>query len=486
VIGDAHGIFLPDLSRYRTSVSRLLGLRLIHTHLKNEPLNRDDLTDLALLRLDLIAAVTIGERGLPGKIHWAHLMPGSIREKPWKISEPVSAHRFSLDFSIWVRELENRLSRSQAKNRVRERKDRAILVQVITGSHHAAQSSLEELRELASTDGIQVLDTALQRLPRIHPRFVMGQGKLKEILISARQVGADLIIFNQELTPSQARSIANLSDMRVIDRTQLILDIFAQHAMSRDGKLRVELAQLKYLLPRLGERDSGLSRLTGGIGGRGPGETKLEISRRRIRERIHRLERELKRMGRGREQRRARRIRRELPVVSIVGYTNAGKSTLLNSLTGSFVPVEDKLFATLDTSTRRLRFSAEREVVVTDTVGFIRDMPRDLFGAFRGTLGELRDADLVLHVVDISNPQFEDHIREVEKILDDLDLGVLPMLLIFNKVDRMKEEHVVLLCRRYNAIPVSAVQKTGLSRVAEAIQDFLWGERGLKRIRKVV
>lgn len=484
VVGDRRGLLLPDLSSYRISLSRLCGLRLIHTHLNREPLTQDDLTDLALLRLDLIAAITVGDLGLPDLAYLAHVMPHNRDEKAWKLLEPTRASRIELGFLSWIQELEADIAWSQTSSGPLHQKDRAILIGVTTGSRARAEDNMSELKELARTDGITVEKTVTQRLSRIDPRFVMGKGKLKETIISAMQSGANLIVLDQELTPGQARSIADLSEMRIIDRTQLILDIFAQHAMTREGKVQVELAQLKYLLPRLTEKDSGLSRLTGGIGGRGPGETKLEISRRRTRERIHRLEKELKQMTRARRQRRSRRIRKEIPIISIVGYTNAGKSTLLNSLTQSSVLVEDKLFATLDTATRRLRFPREREVIITDTVGFIRDLPEDLLGAFKATLDELHDADLLLHMVDPSNPNFEDHIHAVERILTDLDLVSLPSLLVFNKIDLLEEERVRNLCKRHQAIPISAIQKQGLTEITQAVEEVIWGGRKARKRRQ--
>jgi GTP-binding protein HflX len=253
------------------------------------------------------------------------------------------------------------------------------------------------------------------------------------------------------------RSIADLTELRVIDRTQLILDIFAQRAHTREGKLKVELAQMKYLLPRLTAKDSGLSRLTGGIGGRGPGETKLEVDRRKVRDRIHRLGRELEGINKSRDVRRGQRQKNQLPVISIVGYTNVGKSTLLNALTKSQVYVENKLFATLDPTTRRLRFPREREAIITDTVGFLRDLPKDLMDAFRATLEELRDADLLLHVIDISHPRFEDQMGAVEKILEDLGLKQIPLLRVFNKADRVDPETARRLCQAFDAVCISAL-----------------------------
>jgi GTP-binding protein HflX len=270
------------------------------------------------------------------------------------------------------------------------------------------------------------------------------------------------------------RSISEITEIKVIDRSQLILDIFARRAHTLDGKVQVELAQLKYIMPRLIGRGTAMSRLMGGIGGRGPGETKLETDRRRIRERIARLEKQLANLARGRLQRRQRRIRAEVPIVSIVGYTNAGKSTLLNALTQSKVFTENLLFATLDTSTRRLRFPMEREVIITDTVGFIRKLPKSLLGAFKATLEELEDADLLLHVVDLSNPRFEEHIRAVERILDDLELDRIPRLLVFNKTDLVPPEEVAPLCRRFDAVPVSALERSSFDGLLAELQRRFW------------
>jgi len=264
----------------------------------------------------------------------------------------------------------------------------------------------------------------------------------------------------------------------------LILDIFAQRAKSRDGKLQVELAQLRYRLPRLHEKNTMMSRLTGGIGGRGPGETKLEENRRRARERIHRLEKEIDRFGEQRAGRRAERVRRGLPIVAIVGYTNAGKSTLLNTLTGSEVLAEDKLFATLDPTTRRLRFPREREIILADTVGFIRDLPRDLARAFRATLEELDQADLLLHVVDAADPAREQQIAAVETILGDLGLGETPRLLVLNKIDLVPEEERAQLPRGERglpAVPISAQDRATVAPLLESMETALWREGRVAR-----
>ncbi|MEJ7733261.1 MAG: GTPase HflX [Polyangiaceae bacterium] len=299
----------------------------------------------------------------------------------------------------------------------------------------AAEDSLRELGELAATAGVEVADSVLQVRERIDPRLVMGKGKLDQVVLRAAELDAQTLIFDKNLTPSQASAITKLTDLKVIDRTQLILDIFAQRAESADGKLQVELAQLKYSLPRLAQKDDSLSRLTGGVGGRGPGETKLEVGRRRAKDRVAFLENALRRLAKQREQRRRLRTRQGVPVVSIVGYTNAGKSTLLNALTGADVLAENRLFATLDTRSRRLRFPEEREVVITDTVGFIRELPKDLFAAFRATFEETADADLILHVVDASDPCRDQHIDTTERLLGELDLLGIPRILVFNKSD---------------------------------------------------
>ena len=316
-----------------------------------------------------------------------------------------------MDFQSFVETIEDELAHGQIVYDVTDKQERAILVSASLRAGSLKKNLLKSSANWPRTDELTIVGTVTQRPKQLHPKYLLGEGKIKELIIKAYQQGADLLIFDQNLTPLQVKAIGDITEMKVIDRTQLILDIFARRAHSRDGKVQVELAQLKYRLPRLSERSTALSRLTGGIGGRGPGETRLEVDRRRARDKIARLEKELKSLSLARSERRALRVKSKVPIVSIIGYTNAGKSSLLNALTNSEVLTDNLLFATLDTASRRLRFPREREVIVTDTVGFIRELPEDLMGAFAPTLDELRDANLLLHLVDVSNPKFEDQIR---------------------------------------------------------------------------
>jgi GTP-binding protein HflX len=450
-------------------------LRLVHTHLHGEPLTRDDHTDLALLRLDLVAALEVLEDGLPGKVHLAHLLPENAQGALWKDEVAASVYELGHDALAGALALEEEFARARAARRTGGR-ERALLVGVggRDRGRAEAEASLEELKELARTAGVAVVDALLQMRRDPDPRFLIGKGKLEDIVLRSMQLMADMIIFDADLSPSQAIHIAEATSLKILDRTQLILDIFAQRAQSADGKLQVELAQLRYLYPRLVGRDDSLSRLAGGIGGRGPGETKLEIDRRRVRDRITALERRVEGLSADRQVWRKRRNARGLPVVSIVGYTNAGKSTLLNALTDSAVVAEDVLFATLDPTSRRLRFPDEREVIITDTVGFIRDLPEDLVAAFRATLEELGDADLLLHVIDAADPRLASQSEAVERILAELDLGDKPRLLVFNKADRLPPGQAEALAHQAGGIAVSAVRREGFDTLLARCDAVLW------------
>ncbi|MBT8350920.1 MAG: GTPase HflX [Deltaproteobacteria bacterium] len=470
IVGDYKGIIIPEITGYRAAPGRLTGLRCIHTHLDNDPLSKDDLTDLALLRLDIMGAISVGEEGRPRLVHISHIMPKSESDMPYQVLDALNPSQLDIGCLDLIKALEAELSRIVSLHKSGTGNESALLVSVTTESQAAARDSMAELSELAVSGGIDVVETILQQRKKVDSKFLMGSGKLEEITLLALAKGATLIVFDQELNPSQIRSITDRTDIKVIDRTQLILDIFAQRAQTREGKLQVELAQLKYLLPRLVAKNTAMSRLTGGIGGRGPGETKLEINRRLVRNRIVRLEKALSRVIKQRNQQKAKRRKKQLPVISIIGYTNAGKSTLLNTLTQSRVIAEKRLFATLDPSSRRLRFPRDIEVIITDTVGFIKNLPKDLMVAFRATLEELEGADLLLHVIDISNPRFKEQIESVEKILCDLNLNQIPSIRVLNKKDLLDQAYVHNLIKMVGGTAISAKSKKTLMPLIEQME----------------
>ena len=491
IVGDARRIELPDFKRVRVAGDRFRGLRCVHTHLRGEELTRDDLTDLALLRLDLMAAIDVDElTGLPGVLRAAYLLPSTATElntngnaKQFAFIDPAPPSQVSVDFLSLIESLEEELARNRRTSRRAGGGDRAILVNVTKGSMADAEDSMAELRELVQSAGLSVLDSVIQRRSAIDPRTVIGKGKLDDLLIRAMQLGADAIVFDRELQASQVRSISEATDLKIIDRSQLILDIFAQRAQSHEGKIQVELAQLKYLLPRLVMgQNSAFSRLAGGIGGRGPGETKLETDRRRVRDRIHRLEKELASQRLRREQRRKERLRNALPIISIVGYTNAGKSTLLNTLTSSDVLAEKRMFATLDPTTRRLRLPRDREVIINDTVGFIRDLPPDLLAAFRSTLEEIAGSRLLIHLVDSANPRWEQQVASVDAILAELEFNQIPRLLVFNKTDLLNRSTIDAMVRQVSLrdggepLAISSLDPRNLAPLLRSIDNALSGK----------
>jgi GTP-binding protein HflX len=489
MVGDAKRIEMPDFGRARVSQDRFRGLRCVHTHLNGERLTQDDLTDLALLRLDLMSIIQVDERtGLPNLVYSAHLVP-STSEKletesqslPYEFLEPNIPSQLDTNFISLINSLENEMARNRGTARSRQtNRDRVILVGVTTGYLSEAEESLAELEELALSADAVVLDKIIQRRPKIDPKTVLGRGKLDELLVRSMRLGADLIVFDTVLSPAQVRALSEATDLKVIDRPQLILDIFAQRAQSREGKLQVELAQLKYLLPRLVQgQNSAFSRLAGGIGGRGPGETKLETDRRRVRDKITQLEKQVDNLSRQRQERRKHRVTKNVPIISLVGYTNAGKSTLLNTLTDSKVYAEKKMFATLDPTSRRLRLPYEQEVIINDTVGFIRDLPETLVAAFRATLEEISDSDLLVHVVDSANPNASAQIESVEKILLDLKLNEIPQIIVLNKADLLDEdslnalERQIEIDKRRDYVSISAIQPRTIRPLIEKIGEII-------------
>lgn len=471
IVGDARSIFIPRLTGWRVGVGRLRGLRLIHTHLKNEPLSREDLTDLALLRLDLIGSIGVDEKGLPTVLEIAHLLPPNTKGQAWRLLKPTAPSQIDIDFLVFIKSLEDEIYRNVSAKYAGSQKEMAYLVGKTDGNQWEIDQSIQELKELATSCGLNVVGSSVQRRDSVDHHYVVGKGKLKEIVIDALHKGANALIFDTELSAPQVKALSQFTEMKVLDRSQLILDIFAQRAKSSEGKLQVELAQLKYALPKLSEKDDALSRLTGGIGGRGPGETRLEIDRRRIHSRIGFLEKRINQVAKARFLRRSLRTKKNIPIISIVGYTNAGKSTLLNNLTKSRVLVENKLFATLDPTSRRLRFPRDTEVIITDTVGFIKDLPETLIKAFAATLDELTDADLLLHVIDCSNKHVEKQVEAVENLLERLDLSQKPLVRVFNKIDLADQETVNNLCALYAGVALSALNSETFGKFIERMED---------------
>ncbi|MCK6548638.1 GTPase HflX [Myxococcota bacterium] len=487
VVGEPARLYLPDIGRARAGLSRFRGLRLIRTELRGQGLTREDEADLAKLRLDAVVVLAIDPQGSPQGAHWAHLVLDPLKRTVSPLVDEVSTfHNLPEHAMALVLESEDLISRAFVGEAREISRDSAMLVGVWPagpGARKKAEDSMAELSELARTAGIKVVDSIVQLRRELDPRTVLGRGKIEELTLRALELGTDVIIFDRDLSPSQLRAITNETDLKVLDRTQLILDIFARHAKSRDGKVQVELAQLKYALPRLIEKSTAMSRLTGGIGGQGPGETKLEVHRRRARDRIHRLEQEIEKLGVQRQVRRKQRAATGIPVVSIVGYTNAGKSTLLNALTNSDVLAENKLFATLDPTTRRLRFPKEREIILTDTVGFIRDLPKDLVNAFRATLEELEDSDLLVHVLDASDPNVDQKRRAVEDLLSELGLDDVPRVTVLNKIDVTPKAFVSVLKRVTDGVPVSAEKREGLEALLVRMERTVFEERAKEKLR---
>ncbi|MFH2060996.1 MAG: GTPase HflX [Pseudomonadota bacterium] len=473
IVGEPHRIMIPVTDGYMAIPGKLKGLRLLHTHLKDEPLTRDDLTDLALLRLDYITAICITNDGHAGPVYSAHILPDGDSD-PYQVLPWVTTDKLYIDCLNQILSLESELTRINSLHQPKSGTENAFLIDATTTDPKEAWESMEELKELCKTSHIQVIGTTVQRRKTIDPKFLVGKGKLSQLYIEAIQKHATMLVFNTELSASQIRSITDFVEMKVIDRTQLILDIFAKQAKSREGRFQVELAQMEYLLPRLITKNTAMSRLTGGIGGRGPGETKLELNRRRVRDRITRLKKEIAIIRKQRIQQKSKRKRKDLPIISIVGYTNAGKSTLLNTLTQSNIIAANRLFATLDPSSRRLRFPMDKEVIITDTVGFIQNLPKQLMEAFNATLDELMDADIILHVIDISNPRYAQQKKSVETILKELKLDNVPTLYLFNKIDRIDLNSFDDQWLLKQGIPICASQKDTLRPLVEKLESLIF------------
>ncbi|MEH2240751.1 GTPase HflX [Nostoc sp.] len=508
-VGTPRQTQIPPLELPRYGAERLSGIRCIATHLKPEPPNESALTAMALQRLDALVVLNItgtgftrrggGATGYVKEAYLAHLTPqesrtlitspaalkveeSQIQSPSWNISPPLDLDDLAeQDLVDLVENLEAEFQREFIAQEVDADHDRVLIVGVMTSEITPLQfqDTLVELARLVDTAGGDVLQTIQQKRSRVHPQTVVGEGKVQEIALTAQTLGVNLVVFDRDLSPSQVRNLEMQIGIRVVDRTEVILDIFAQRAQSRAGKLQVELAQLEYMQPRLAGRGRTMSRLGGGIGTRGPGETKLETERRAIGQRISRLQKEVNQLQAHRSRLRQRRQHREVPSVALVGYTNAGKSTLLNALTNAEVYTADQLFATLDPTTRRLviphgETNEHQEILITDTVGFIHELPASLMDAFRATLEEVTEADALLHLVDLSHPAWLRHIRSVREILAQMPITPGPALVIFNKIDQANSETLALAREEFPlAVFISASQRLGLETLRQRLAQLI-------------
>lgn len=490
-VGTPRQTQIPPLEIPRYGAKRLSGIRCIATQLKLEQPNEAALTAMAMQRLDALVVLTLtgagferrggGATGYVKETYLAHLVPHP--EANWSLSPPLSLDVLTNhEFLELVEGLEAEFQREFIAQQVDGNQDRVLLVGLMSDGMTTQQfeDGVAELARLVDTAGGEVLQTLQQKRSRTHPQTVVGEGKVQEIALTAQTLGANLIVFNRDLSPAQVRNLEIQIGIRVVDRTEVILDIFAQRAQSGAGKLQVELAQLEYMLPRLTGRGQAMSRLGGGIGTRGPGETKLETERRAIARRIARLQEEVNQLQAHRARLRQNRQHQEVPSVAVVGYTNAGKSTLLNSLTNAEVYTADQLFATLDPTTRRLVIPHAvtgqlQQIVITDTVGFIHELPPALMDAFRATLEEVTDADALLHVVDLSHPAWQSQIRSVMAILSEMPVTPGPALVAFNKIDQVDGDTLALAHEEFpQAVYISASERLGLETLRLRLAQLIY------------
>lgn len=497
---------IPPQELPRYGAERLSGIRCISTQLKAEIPKESTLTAMVIQRLDALVVLNVTESGFERRgggatgyvkeTYLAHLIPTTdpgeqnlddrVRALDsalsWSLSPAISLDMLTKqDFLDLVEGLEAEFRREFVAQQVDADQDRVLIVGLMTDNitKERFEDGLAEIGRLVQTAGGEVLQTMQQKRSRPHPQTVVGAGKVQEIALTVQTVGANLVVFDRDLSPAQIRNLESETGVRVVDRTEVILDIFAQRAQSRAGKLQVELAQLEYMLPRLTGRGQAMSRLGGGIGTRGPGETKLETERRAIQRRITRLQQEVNQLQAHRSRMRQRRQKQEVPTIAVVGYTNAGKSTLLNTLTNAEVYTADQLFATLDPTTRRLPIpdavtGEPISILLTDTVGFIHELPPPLVDSFRATLEEVTEADALLHVVDLSHRAWQSHIRSVMSILSDMPVTPGPILLAFNKIDQVDGDTLVLAQEEFpQGVFISASQRLGLETLRQKLAQLV-------------
>lgn len=465
-IGDENTVTLKDLGE-RRSENGLSGIRVLHTHPNGSGMLSDvDLSALKKLRFDMMAAVGV-KAGAASEVYVSFLGNDDKQDLIPLVAGPYPKERFlKLNVKAVINETEENLkSAAKTSKAVDTDEERAVLVGI------EDEEALEELRELLKTAGGIELSRMVQSRDKKDTAFFIGKGKLKELSLLIQTVDANLVVFDEELSGAQIRNLEQALGVKVIDRTQLILDIFAQRAKSREGKLQVELAQLKYAMPRLIGLGEQMSRTGGGIGTRGPGEKKLEVDRRRIRDRVNDLQNEIKEMKKQRGVQRLNREASNMFQACLVGYTNAGKSTLLNSLANADIYAMDQLFATLDPTTRKVALESGKEILVTDTVGFIKKLPHDLVEAFKSTLEEVLYADLLIHVVDGSNKDYEQQISVVHEVLKELGAENKPMVTVINKVDKIEDITAVQVREESPVVYLSAVNKTGLDALMHEIDQ---------------
>jgi GTP-binding protein HflX len=490
-VGSPRQTQIPPLELPRYGASRLSGIRCIATQLKRDEPGTATLTAMAIQRLDALICLTLtgsgfqrrggSETGYVHRAYLAHLVPNPS-EASWMLSEEMTLEAIAQqDFLDLVEALEGEFEREFIGQSIDSDGDRVLLVGLRTQNMSEAEfeEHLAEVVRLVDTAGGVVLQTIQQGRSRPHPQTVIGSGKVDELALAVQTLGANLVVFDRDLSPAQVRNLEKRIGVRVVDRTEVILDIFAQRAQSRAGKLQVELAQLEYSLPRLTGQGQNMSRLGGGIGTRGPGETQLETERRAIGQRISRLQREVTNLQAHRARMRQQRQAQEVPSIALVGYTNAGKSTLLNVLANSEIYTADQLFATLDPTTRRLSIQEDvthvvHNLVLTDTVGFIHELPPALVDAFRATLEEVTEADALLHVVDLSHAAWQNQIHSVMGILAEMPITPGPILLVFNKIDSVDGDTLELAKEEYpQATFISATAGFGLATLRQRLLQLV-------------